>query len=62
MHISPKNLVLNTSNFVQMENTPKPISKTTRFNILLMKRTNRLAIAMFVLGILYKTLDWLFLS
>jgi len=45
-----------------MENKSKPISDTTRFNILLMKRTNRLAIAMFVLGILYKTIDWLFLS
>jgi hypothetical protein len=36
---------------------PPPLSKSSKFNILLMKRTNRLAIFMFVAGILFKIIQ-----
>lgn len=48
--------------FVHMEKEVKPLSKSTKFNILFMKRTNRVAIFMFVAGILYKIIDWVFLK
>lgn len=39
---------------------PPPLSKSSKFNILLMKRTNRLAIFMFVAGILFKIIQHVF--
>lgn len=42
------------------DETPReypPISRSSKINLMLMKRTNRLAIAMFVGGILYKLIS-----
>jgi hypothetical protein len=41
---------------------PPPLSKSSKFNILLMKRTNRLAIFMFIAGILFKVIQKLLKS
>ncbi len=53
-----------------MENTEKEEHKkgimenmrSTQWNIMFMKRTNRLAIVMFVGGVLYKVIEKLFFS
>lgn len=44
---------------VNQENidTPPPLSRSSRFNILLMKRTNHLAIFIFLAGIIYKLIQ-----
>lgn len=44
------------------EQTLPPLSRSSRFNILLMKRTNRLAIFTFVAGILYKVIEHYFIK
>lgn len=41
------------------ENDPE-LSKSSRFNVRLMKRTNLLAILMFSAGLVYKLVEYLF--
>jgi len=42
------------------KNAPE-LSKSSRFNLRLMKRTNLLAILMFSAGVIYKLVEYLFL-
>jgi hypothetical protein len=43
-------------------NQPEGLSKSSRFNIRFMKRTNLLAVSMFTAGVLYKLIEYLFFN